>query len=220
MSDSELVDTREQVAAVCRDLAGAGLVIGTAGNVSARCGQAVAISTTGLRLAEASADTISVVDLDGTRIAGQYAPTSELDLHLSVYRSTDAGAVVHAHSSGAVALSLVSDSLPPVHYQQLALGGAVPVVPYATFGSRELAAGTAEALGAHTAAILAHHGSVTRGADLAGAVEALELLEWLCQIYLTASAARGGRPPESLTDEQLADVVQAVVAKGYGVMRE
>ena len=70
---------------------------------------------------------------------GELAPTSELDLHLGVYRRYDAGAVVHTHAPMATALSCVLDELPCVHYQMLLLGGTVPVAPYETFGTPELA---------------------------------------------------------------------------------
>ena len=70
---------------------------------------------------------------------GALAPTSEVELHLAVYRLHDAGAVVHTHAPAATALSCVLDELPCVHYEMLLLGGAVPVAPYATFGTPELA---------------------------------------------------------------------------------
>ena len=75
---------RAQVAEACRRLAAEGLVIGTAGNVSARDGDLVAISPTGATLAELQPEQVTVVDLDGGVVGGALAPTSELDLHLGV----------------------------------------------------------------------------------------------------------------------------------------
>src|SRR5207302_7711152 len=83
---------REEVAAACRRLAAEGLVLGTAGNVSARRGDEVAVTPTGAVLAELEPEQVSVVHLDGRQIDGELAPTSELDLHLGVYRRYDAGA--------------------------------------------------------------------------------------------------------------------------------
>ena len=86
-------------------------------------------------------------------VDGELAPTSELDLHLGVYRRYDAGAVVHTHAPMATALSCVLDELPCVHYQMLLLGGTVPVAPYATFGTPELAElGARRARGPHRGA--------------------------------------------------------------------
>ena len=113
---------REQVAAASRRLAAGGLVLGTAGNLSAREGDRVAITPTGAQLAELTADQVSVVDLDGALVEGDFEPTSERELHLGVYRRYDAGAVVHTHSPMATALSCVIDELPCVHYGLLALG--------------------------------------------------------------------------------------------------
>src|SRR5204862_105062 len=81
-----------------------------------------------------------VVDLAGGLAWGELEPTTEIDLHLGVYRRFDAGAVVHTHAPMATALSCVLDELPCVHYQMLLLGGTVRVAPYETFGTPERAA--------------------------------------------------------------------------------
>src|SRR5215212_9328191 len=118
-----VIDTlREQVAAASRRLAADGLVLGTAGNVSARAGESVAITPTGAELASLEAADVTVVALNGAVLEGTLAPTSEVDLHLGVYRRYDAGAVVHTHAPMATALSCVLDELPCVHYQMLQLG--------------------------------------------------------------------------------------------------
>src|SRR5687768_3077659 len=163
---------REQVAAVSRRLAAEGLVLGTAGNVSARGGEEVAITPTGAVLATLEPEQVTVVDMDGAHVDGELAPTSELDLHLGVYRRYDAGAVVHTHAPMATALSCVLDEVPCVHYGMLQFGGAVPVAPYATFGTPELARSVCDALEGCRAALMANHGAIVYGTD---AGEALEL---------------------------------------------
>src|SRR5207344_2204790 len=125
-------------------------------------------------------------------VAGALEPTSELGLHLGVYRRFETGAVVHTHSPVATALSCVIDELPSVHYAMLALGGSVRVAPYATFGTPELAALVVEAL------------------DLA------RLLEWSCTVYWRAAALG---TPRTLTDEDLQAVMAAVLERGYGAVR-
>ena len=151
-----LEQVRHEVASACRHLAAGGLVLGTAGNVSARSGDRVAISPTGAVLGQLTPEQVTVVDLDGEVVEGELAPTSELDLHLGVYRRYDAGAVVHTHAPMATAVSCVLDELPCVHYQMLLLGGSVRVAPYATFGTSELAASVLDALEGRTAALMAH----------------------------------------------------------------
>jgi L-fuculose-phosphate aldolase len=207
---------REGVAAAARRLAGEGLVIGTAGNVSARAGELVAVTPTGAVLAAVAADDVAVVDLDGVQVAGELAPTSELGLHLGVYRRYDVGAVVHTHAPMATALACVLNELPVVHYQMLALGGAIRVAPYATFGSPELAQLTLDALEGRCAALMSNHGAIAHGPDLDAAIETALLLEWVSTIYWRAAAIG---TPRALDSAQLAAVLEAVTTRGYGSLQ-
>ena len=207
---------REQVAAASRRLAAEGLVLGTAGNVSARQGDEVAITPTGAVLADLEPEQVSVVDLEGTQLDGELAPTSELDLHLGVYRRYDAGAVVHTHAPMATALSCVLDELPCVHYQLLLLGGPVPVAPYATFGTPELASSVLDALEGGNAALMANHGAIVHSHDLDAALELSLLLEWACTVYWRAAAIG---EPRVLDAEQREAVVAAALARTYGSTR-
>lgn len=205
---------RSDVAQACRRLAAEGLVIGTAGNVSVRAGEdAVAVSPTGAVLGELEADEVTVVDLRGEVVAGELEPTSELELHLGVYRRYGAGAVVHTHAPMATAIACVLDELPCIHYQMLPLGGAVPVAPYATFGTPELAKAVLDALEGRSAVLMANHGAITLGADAAVAVELSLLLEWACTVYWRAAAIGS---PRALDADQRRAVVAAALERGYG----
>ncbi|HEY7010881.1 MAG TPA: class II aldolase/adducin family protein, partial [Jatrophihabitantaceae bacterium] len=82
-----------EIVQACHTLAAAGLVVGTAGNVSVRHGERVSLTAKGVALADVTADEVSVVALDGEVLTG--SPTSELELHLAIYRRYGAGAVVH-----------------------------------------------------------------------------------------------------------------------------
>ena len=214
--DAPLARVRERVAAASRRLAAAGLVGGTSGNVSERSGDLVAITPTGGVLAELDADDIAVVDLDGEQVGGPLEPTSELDLHLGVYRRFDAGAVVHTHAPMATALSCVLDELPCVHYEMLLLGGSVRVAPYRTFGTPELAEAALDALEGRTAALMSNHGTVAHGTDVDRAAEATRLLEWACTVYWRASALGEVR---TLDEDAQRAVVDAAVARGYGTTK-
>jgi L-fuculose-phosphate aldolase len=204
---------RSGVAAAARRLGADGLVLGTAGNVSARAGDLVAVTPTGAVLERLTAEDVVVVDLEGTLVAGGLSPTSELELHLGIYRRYGAGAVVHAHSPIATALACVVEELPAIHYQLLALGGPLRVAPYATFGSRELAELTLDALEGRTAALMANHGMIAFSPHLDGAMESARLVEWGAELYWRAAAL--GRP-RLLSDGQLQAVVQAVTDRSYG----
>ncbi len=208
---------RERVAAASRRLAAEGLVLGTAGNVSAREDDLVAITPTGAALAGLTAADVAVVDREGEQVAGALAPTSELDLHLGVYARYGAGAVVHTHAPVATALSCVLDEVPCVHYGMLALGGSVRVAPYRTFGTPELAAVTLDALEGRTAALMANHGAIAHAGDVEAAVEASLLLEWACTVYWRAATIG---TPRALDQDGLAAVVTAVADRSYGVPRD
>lgn len=214
MTTSEL---REAVAAAARKVAAEGLVAGTSGNVSARLGDRVAVTATGVVLAEATAETVTVVDMDGQVLEGAFAPTSETDLHLGVYRTATCGAVVHCHAPYATAAGCVLTELPVLHYEQIALGGSIRVAPFAVFGTPELAAHVARALKGRKAALMASHGAVAHGKDLAAAVQHALLLEWLCRLHATARAF--GTPRELSVEEQVA-VVEHAFRTGYGATRK
>jgi L-fuculose-phosphate aldolase len=207
---------REEVAAASRRLAAEGLVIGTAGNLSARHGDHVAITPTGAALERLEPEQVSVLDLEGGVVAGELEPTSELELHFGVYRRYEAGAVVHTHAPMATALSCVLDELPCVHYSMLLLGGSVAVAPYATFGTPELAESVLDALEGHTAALMANHGAIAYGAGMDGAVEAALLLEWACTVYWRATALG---TPRVLDEEEQKAVIAAAAERGYGSTR-
>jgi L-fuculose-phosphate aldolase len=214
---TSLEDARSAVAVASRRLAAAGLLIGTAGNVSMLVDGHVAVTATGAELSRITPDEVTVIGRGGRVVAGHLQPTSELDLHLGVYAEHDAHAVVHTHAPEATALACVVDELPCLHYQQLLLGGTVRVAPYATFGTPELAASVVEALAGRSAALMANHGSVTTGATLEKAVENALLLEWLCAVYRRACAV--GKP-RVLDEEQQAAVVTAAVERKYGTTRQ
>lgn len=211
-----MVEERTAVAEACRALAAAGLVRGTSGNVSVRSHELIAITPTGAALADLDAERIAVVDRSGAQQAGPLAPTSEIELHLSVYEAFDTGAVVHTHAPAATALACVLDELPCIHYEMLLLGGPVRVAPYETFGTPELAASAVTALAGRTACLLANHGTVTHGADLAAAVNATELLEWAAGLHARAAALG---TPKALGDDAREAVVSAAVARSYGTTR-
>lgn len=208
---------RASVAEASRRLAAEGLLVGTAGNVSARSEGLVAVTASGVVLAGCASEDVTVVTTSGEVVDGPLAPTSELDLHLGVYADTGAAAVVHTHAPFSTAVACVLDGLPVVHYQQLLLGGVIRVAPYATFGTPELAAHVRDALEGRQAALMANHGSVAIGGSLDQAVENALLLEWLAQLHHRASALGTPRP---LTDEQQVAVIEAAIRRTYGTPQE
>jgi L-fuculose-phosphate aldolase len=204
---------RAQVVAAGQRLADGGLVTGTAGNLSVRVGDQLVVTGSGTDLGRLTPARLTVVDLDGTVLDGDLAPTSELPLHLAIYRSTSALAVAHAHSRSSIAVGATHDVLPPVHYATVPLGGVVRVAEYATFGTPELAANVLAALDGRVAALMRNHGSVAYGSSIAEACERLETVEWLADVYRRAAALG---TPRLLSDDELAAVAAQLTRLDYG----
>lgn len=184
---------------------------GTAGNLSVRVDDRVLVTASGTTLGDLTAERLSLVDLDGTVLDGP-RPTSELPLHLAVYRSTGATAIAHAHAVASVAVGATNDVLPPIHYLTVLLGGVVRVADYATFGSTELADNVRAALDGRFAALLRNHGSVATGTDIGQACDRLELVEWLAEVYRQAATLG---TPTLLTEAELADAAATFTRLDY-----
>jgi L-fuculose-phosphate aldolase len=202
---TDLAAARRAVAACGRRLLADGLVLGTAGNVSVRVGDLVAVSPSGMPYDQVEAADVAVVDLGGKRIDGPHVPSSETPMHLDIYATTGAAAVVHHHGLHSAALSTVLDELPPIHYYALRLGGPVRVARYATYGTPELARSVDAALEDRTAALMQNHGAVAYGATLDEAYDRAQLLEWLCAMHTVAT---GVGTPRVLSDDELAEVAR------------
>jgi L-fuculose-phosphate aldolase len=205
-----------------RRLAAAGLVIGTSGNLSVRAGELVAVTPTGGAIGQLTPADMTVLDLGGAVIDGDLEPTSEVPMHLAIYQATTAGAIAHTHATMSTAIGLVADEIPLVHYTMLSLGGAIPVAPYACYGTEDLAAGVVNALGGKLAALMRNHGSIALGSTLPKAVDNLELLEWAAETYhqaLLASAVTG-TAPRALTPKEQEEVIIAALSARYGTTKK
>ncbi|HWM03869.1 MAG TPA: class II aldolase/adducin family protein [Actinophytocola sp.] len=207
---------RARIAAAGRRLAEGGQVIGSAGNLSVRVGDHLVVTASGTDLGRLSAAELTVVDLDGTVLDGDLAPTSELPLHLAIYRDTAAAAIAHAHSPSSIAVGATHDVLPPIHYATVPLGGVVRVAEYATFGTPELADNVLAALEDRTAALMRNHGSVAHGATIEQACDRLETVEWLAEVYRRAVALG---TPRLLSDDELAAAAAQFTRLDYGSPR-
>lgn len=213
VNDAAYLRAAEKVIAGCLRLQRAGLVTGTAGNISVRLGDGrIAISPGRTPYETLTPQDISLVAADGTLLGGRPA-SSETGLHLRIYERTGYAAVVHTHSPLATAVGTVADELPAIHYAIHRLGDAIPVAPYATFGSAELAENVASRIDEHTKAVLMrNHGVAVAGTTLMEALVGAETVEWLAQLYW--NACQLGRPG-ILDAAQLTAVRAQVVRLNY-----
>lgn len=210
-----LEHARTEITAACQSLAPDRLIVGTAGNLSIREGDLVAITPSGLPYRDLRPDLVAVVDYEsGEQIEGPLKPASELDLHLTTLRTTGLPAVIHTHSYAATAVASLEGvkALPAVHYYISMFGGPdVRVADYATYGSPELARNVERALQGRTAALMSNHGSVVAGPTLAETYVLVQELEWVCELYLRTLSAG---TPKILDDSEIATVISKI--KTYG----
>lgn len=178
-----------RMAQCCRQLAAQGLIAGQDGNLSVRLGpDRVLVTPRGLIKALVRPADMVEVDMRGRRRRGRRNPTSELDLHLRILaHRPDVGAVVHAHPPVATGYALAGQRLQIFVLPELILQcGEVPLVPYGTPGTPELADRLEPHLAGHDAWLLANHGAVTVGATLDAAWIRMESLEHAARIMFVA----------------------------------
>ncbi|MEE1754816.1 class II aldolase/adducin family protein [Streptomyces sp. SP18CS02] len=216
MTQDAIARAWDALVATARRTVTDGLVVGTSGNVSVRVGDLVLVTPSGVPYDRLTPADAVVVDLAGQRVLGELTPTSELPMHLEIYRHTPAGAVVHTHAVHATAVSTLVAELPPIHYMTAALGGPVRVAPYALYGTAELAENMLAALDGRTGCLLRNHGAVTYGDSLDQAYDRTAQLEWMCRLWLTASTVPG-LAPTLLSAGELDEVAGKL--RGYGQRR-
>lgn len=178
-------------------------VAATDGNLSVRMdNDRVMITPTGVSKGMMHADEMVIVDLDGEKLSGARQPSSEINMHLTIYRMRpEIGAVVHAHPCTATAFASAGIALDePLCSEVVITLGAVPLAPYATTGTNELSESLRPFIPDHNAILMANHGVVTYGCDLRQAYLRMEAVEHYAKIVLAARQLGRGR---ALDDEQL-----------------
>ena len=203
---------RLQLVAAVQRMDALGMNRGSTGNVSARWGEGMLITPTGMGADDLRAQDLVWVGWDGT-MQGDWKPSSEWHFHQATYLArADLRAVVHTHSTYATALACLCRPLPAFHYMVAVVGGdSVPLVPYFTFGTAELSRAVAAALQDRLACLLANHGLVAAGTTLAHAMKVVQEVESLCQIYLQALAVG---EPVLLSPAHMAEVLEKF--RSYG----
>jgi len=140
-------------------------------------------------------DMMVVVDIDGKKVAGDRDASSELLMHLEVYRQRpDVNAVVHAHPPLATGFAVAGVPLDrAVLAEVICTLGSIPIVDYATPSTPELPAAVRQYIKAHDGLLLANHGALTVGAEVYGAYYKMETVEHFAKISLVARMLGGER---------------------------
>ena len=178
------VSLKAEIVATAREMLRLGLVAGTSGNVSARDGNRIEITPSGLSYDEMTEADLVTLAPDGSVMAGKREPSSERRVHLAVYAARpDARAIVHTHSVHATAWSFLGEPLDTgTEELEHAAGGAVRTTPYSPTGSDEIAAGCVAALVDRRAVLLGRHGVVAVGSSPAAALVTCQAVERQAQI--------------------------------------
>ncbi len=186
--DARELEVRADMIRVCLRMVELGINQGTAGNISVRRGERFLVTPSAIPYEEMRPEQIAEMDYDG-HYAGPSPPTSEWRFHREIMRRRpDAGAVIHTHSVYSTAVACLRRDLPAIHYYIVAAGGpTVRCAPYATFGTQELAENAVEALVDRNACLLANHGMIVLGANLAEALKRTFDLELVARQYIYAS---------------------------------
>jgi L-fuculose-phosphate aldolase len=183
---------KQAIIAACLALEADGYIIGTYGNASARAAEGLIVTPSRVDYRSLTPDDMVVVDLDGSVIEGRRIPSSETSVHRLIYRSRpDIGAVLHTHSLYAAAASTLHQTIPVIiEEQSQVIGGEIACTRYVPAGQHEaLGEEVARALGSSNAVLLANHGVVACGRDVAEALFTAKIAERVAQMYLLARAA-------------------------------
>ncbi len=205
---------RRELVAVCRALYQRQLLAATDGNLSVRVGNELLTTPSGVNKGFIREEDILTVDLTGRVVAGEGKPTTELLLHLEVYRvRPEAGAVIHAHPPIATAFTIAGISLAEGMLPEVVLTlGAIPTAPYATTGTPEMAAAVRDLLPCYDAILLEQHGALTVGHNLWEAYNRMEKVEHAAwTVWLARQLGRA----RTLPAEEVAKLTQLGISKGY-----
>lgn len=191
-----------------KKLVQAQLTSGTGGNLSIRCPHTdqIAITPSGIDFFEIRPEDIVIVDIDGHVLEGHRKPSSEIEMHLMIYREReDIDAVIHAHTIYSTVLSCLRMELPAAHYMIAVAGPTVRCAEYATYGTKELAENAVRAMTDRYAVLLANHGILGGSGDLASAFHIIDQIEYCSKIYCKAKSVG---EPVILSDEEMALMIK------------
>ncbi|WP_041778484.1 class II aldolase/adducin family protein [Beijerinckia indica] len=215
MNESEEEALRWSIVEACRNMRGLGLNQGTSGNISVRWGEGLLITPSGLPYDQMQAADIVFLKFDGTFVSDRpIVPSSEWRIHRDILLAKPSvNAVVHAHPVYSTAFAMCRREIPAVHYMIAAAGGpTIRCSDYATFGTQALSETALKALEDRTCCLLANHGIIATGPNLAKALWLAVELETLCQQYYVASQIG---TPVILSDAEIALNIEKF--KSYGL---
>jgi ribulose-5-phosphate 4-epimerase/fuculose-1-phosphate aldolase len=198
---------REEIVRLSKSLFDRGYSVGSAGNISAAVEDGILMTPTNSCLGFLDPARLSKLDRDGNHVSGD-KPSKEVFLHRAFYETREGtGAVVHLHSTFATALSCLADTdpddcIPPLTPYVVMRVGAVKLLPYVKPGDARMGEMICDLGGRYAAVLLANHGPVVTGTDIASAVYAAEELEETAKLLVLLR----GAPRRMLSPENVAEL--------------
>jgi L-fuculose-phosphate aldolase len=202
-------ESRTDLVRFSRWLSRLGFAPGTSGNLSVRLDEdRLLVTPTGVSKALVRRADMVIVDLQGRLLCGTRKVTSEVGMHLAIYeKRTDVQAVIHSHPPIATAFACSGRALDEVLCQEAVMTvGRIPLAPYATTGTDEVAASLNPYISEHDAILLENHGAVSSGKNLLDAFMKMETIEHLAQVALAAHQLGS---PRLLRPEQIQELHHA-----------
>lgn len=190
------VQYRREICKVGRWMYRQGFVAASQGNLSVRLDvDRILVTPAGACKGRLLLAQLMITDLQGTVVSGAGNPSSELQMHLLYYRlRPDVRAVCHAHPPTATGFAAAGRALEETVLPEVVTTlGNVPLAPYGTPGTWELAARIESLVPSHDAILLENHGVVTCGPDLITAYQHMETVEHFARVMLTAESLGGPR---------------------------
>lgn len=191
------------------------LTDGTGGNISIYDPETglMAISPSGIDYFKTNPEDVVIMNLDGEIVDGDKKPSSEKDLHIEMYKiKPEVRSVVHTHSMFCTTFACLGMPINSVHYVLAdAATDVVPVAPYVTYGTKDLALAAAETIGDGKACLLGNHGMLAVGKDVADAFGIARECEWVSQVQWRCMAV--GKP-NILSREEMEKVMEKFKTHG------
>jgi len=197
---------RNNITDACKAILELDYDVGTGSNVSVRISEEelIAITPTGVSFNKLTPEMISIIDMEGNLIDGEYEPSKAFMMHLSIYKSRqDTNAIIHTHPTYCTALALARKPIPPAWEDMVEIvGGQVNVSPYALPSSNMINEGICDSLGDRAAVLVSNNGLLCVGETLPKAIVIAEICEKSAHSVLLAHMVGGPVPlPEEHCDE-------------------
>jgi L-fuculose-phosphate aldolase len=214
MPGTSELSLRREIIANCLKMNASGINQGTSGNLSVRFRDTMLITPSAVPYEQLAPRDIVPMQLGDASTRHRLPPSTEWRFHRDIYVARpEVQAIVHAHPTYCTALAIRGLEIPAVHYMIATCGGpTVRCAPYHTYGTQELSDAAVAALEGRTACLLANHGMIAVGSNLAKAMWLAIELETLARQYIVALQIGA---PNVLPDDEIARVKEKM--KGYGL---